>query len=108
MPDHWPIVAAEDVNKVMGPPGTCFYCQEPVGSPHGRECVTVTRTIRVRYSFELEVEVPHFWDKDEIEAHRNDSSWCASNAVDEMRKYAGGRCLCEIFEAQYLDEVTDA
>lgn len=50
---------------------------------------------------EYEVEVPAHWDQNTIEFHRNDGTWCASNAVEELAELVAqleekgeGGCIC--------------
>jgi hypothetical protein len=54
-----------------------------------------TRTVIVRMTVEYPVEVPADWDSHMIEFHRNDSSWCASNALNELEELYG----CENFDS---------
>lgn len=97
--------------RPAGPPDSCFYCGAKVGDEHGAECVVPKRRVRVRFSFEVEWAVPESWDKDMIEFHMNESSWCADNAAHYLVNectYTGegeSRCLCRSFEGEYLGEV---
>ena len=117
----WPLVDPNDDGiRPAGAPDKCFYCRQKVGTPHGRDCVTVSKRVRVRYTIELEIDVPYSWDQEMIEFQRNESSWCASNCVDDITEYieaierdvpgTDGRltegCLCEGFKCEYLG-VTD-
>lgn len=63
----------------------CFYCYEPVGGTHLPTCVLVSKKVRVRLVVEYEVDVPNSWGKGNIEFHRNEGSWCANNALDELQ-----------------------
>ena len=98
----------------VGGPGTrqdpeqCLYCKQVAGQPHGRECVVVEKRAKVRYSFELEIGVPHSWGQHEIEFHRNDGSWCADNALTELHRLANQQgCLCNNFHCEFLEVVDD-
>lgn len=115
----WPTVAVNDDGiRPAGGPGECYYCGEMVGQPHGRECVVVKKRVKVRYSFTIEVDIPHFWDKDDFEFHRNEGSWCANNAIAEIQAMIPtetiesplgnvemGPCLCPRFEAKFLKTI---
>lgn len=93
-------------NEMNGHRTTCFYCGEPEGKPHKFKCVCNTRTIKVRYSWETEREVPAFWEDHTIDYHMNESSWCADNALEELiKKYADdhGPCSCGAFSAEILE-----
>ena len=93
--------------------GTCFYCQVPIGSEHRYQCVLLQRKVKLRYSFEIEVEVPHAWDPHGIWFHRNEGSWCADNALDELKRLTeipegeecspSGGCLCNIFKCEVME-----
>ncbi len=76
----------------------CFYCKQMIGSAHKAECVLVKKKVVVRLIMEYEVSVPADWAPDQIEFHRNESSWCADNLVDELAALAesqdGNGCLC--------------
>jgi hypothetical protein len=46
-----------------------------------------------------DVDVPVSWSKEQVRIHRNQSSWCANNALDELEqieKKLGrtGQCFC--------------
>lgn len=104
----WPLVVADDDGiRAAGRPDRCFYCGGQVGQPHGPDCVCVTKRVQLRYSFILDVDVPHGWDEDHILLYRNDSSWCADNALDELEASTGDvDCLCPRFEC-FLESVVD-
>lgn len=88
--------------RPAGKPDECFYCRQKIGSPHNTECVMVTKRVRVRYSFEIEIDVPHCWGVVALEYHRNDGTWCANNALDELAKIP---CLCPVFKCEHLADV---
>lgn len=101
----------------------CFYCRVPVGSDHDlSQCVLVKRRVVVRMeiesmglSHEYEIEVPAGWSADDIEFHRNYSSWCASNALEELPDEIldrmdgadddGGPCLCGVAHFSFVRDV---
>lgn len=102
----------------------CFYCHSPVGGVHGAECVLVHRRVVVRLeakrlgvSHEYEIDVPAHWDDYDIEFHRNDSSWCANNALRELPPEIVARlgrpdapddetpCLCSDVTFAYVSDV---
>lgn len=100
----WPLVDAKDDGiRPAGPPDECFYCRRKVGEPHGAECVIVTKRVRVRYIFEIDIDVPHFWDEHTLLFHRNDSTWCADNAIAQIEDSAPEPgCLCNAFTCEYV------
>lgn len=107
----WPIVLPDDNRmRPAGPDDECMYCRQKTGQPHRNKCVSVLRRVRMRYEFEIEIAVPAFWTTHDIEFHRNDSSWCAGNAVDDIEKCRNqrennGGCLCGTFKATFISDV---
>lgn len=99
------VLVDDDGIRPAGQPDECFYCNQKVGQPHKQDCVILNRKVKVRYSYEIEIEVPHFWDKETIEFHRNDSSWCADNSLDDIEEYSKSRggCLCGCFSAEVIE-----
>jgi len=85
--------------------GCCFHCRQRVGTTHEADCVLIKKKAIVRAVIEYEVNVPHFWSKEDIEFHRNESSWCSSNLLNELRIYIDKeeRCLCSITKFQCLE-----
>ncbi len=79
-----------------------------MGEEHAQNCVCRKRTVVVEYKFTVCLEFPvDFSDKD-IEFNRNDSTWCANNALMELDNTCeAGRCLCPRFEAKYIREATE-
>lgn len=58
------------------------------------------KTVIVRMTVEYPVDVPSDWEKYDIEFHRNEGSWCASNAIDELQEL--GDCICSYTEFAYV------
>jgi len=62
MTQHFPLVVPGDHGiRPAGKPDECFYCSQRIGVPHKPDCVMVTKRVRVRYSFDIEIDVPHHW-----------------------------------------------
>ena len=110
---RWPQVDQNDGGiRPAGAPDACFYCGQRVGQPHGPECVCVTKRVKLRYTFEIEVDVPHAWGQHQIEFHRNEGSWCANNAISDIEAFSGflesvGHCLCVCFRCEYVGLVNE-
>lgn len=120
----WPVVLPDDDGiRPAGDPHRCFYCRQEVGEPHGRECVTVLS--KTRYGVFLNDdrvgtwrrEDPCSWTTHDREFHKNESSWCADNAMDEIEWMSDGLkarveaaigegCACSAIEFR-VDEVED-
>lgn len=95
--------------RPAGLPTKCFYCDAVRGEVHKEGCVIRRRTVVVKFSVELVVDVPEDWDTDAIEFRYNDSSWCANNlflphVMERVDKE--GRCLCDFAEAEFIREAT--
>lgn len=94
--------------EAMRPAATareCFYCHQKIGDQHKVDCVLIKKKVRIRMVIEYEIEVPNDWDKAQIEFQRNEGSWCANNALGELRRAfdaEGVPCLCGVAEFEYL------
>lgn len=85
----------------------CFYCQQPIGAEHKDDCVLLRKKVKVRMTVEYEVSVPAHWQKSDVEFHRNDGSWCADNALDELKKLSESEgCLCHAASFEYLGDAS--
>lgn len=85
----------------------CFYCKRKVGEKHGDTCVLVRKKVTVRATITYQVVVPASWEKDDVEFHRNESSWCADNMISDLDKFLGEtECLCRHTRHQYVDDAT--
>lgn len=91
VPGAWPAVLPDDDGiRPAGPPDRCFYCGRRVGAPHAADCVTVYQSVRydvlvggaVVGTYDL--MEPHAWDDGIMTLVRNDGSWCADDALDEI------------------------
>jgi hypothetical protein len=78
--------------------------------------VSEYKKVRIRMTVEYDVEYPVDFDADMIDFHRNDSSWCANNAIRELHQVAdelkdvfdspnSEECLCRAVEFEYLHDV---
>ncbi|MCK9570948.1 hypothetical protein M0R72_18510 [Candidatus Pacearchaeota archaeon] len=104
----WPLVDEHDDGiRPAGNPDECFYCNKKIGTPHGKDCVCVTKRVKVEYRFEIEIDIPHHWEAEDFEFHRNHGSWCADNAAGDIERFVGDGCACECFEAKYIETVDD-
>lgn len=85
----------------------CFYCHQEISAEHADDCALINRKVRVKMTAEYEIEVPAHWDKEMIEFQRNDSSWCVSNAINELEELFGrddGPCMCDIARFEFVGE----
>ena len=100
------LVTKDNGPRPAGKPGECFYCNQPLGSEHRKDCVSRRRTIVVRYSIEVTICVPEIWDEATINFHRNDSPWCADNVITELQRSPENRRLCDVTKAEFVREAT--
>jgi len=114
-PPTLPVMSDDPGIRPAGKPDQCFYCGRKVGESHKQDCVILKRAVKVRYTFEIEIDMPFAWDAGMIDFHRNDSSWCASNAVGDIEKFmerqeasCGSTCICNNFKSEYLGETDGA
>jgi hypothetical protein len=89
--ESWPrVLPNDDGIRPAGRNGECFYCHQKIGQPHDETCVTVQ--CLVLYSVwangkqvgTYKSHEPWHWDSYDMESARNESSWCASNAIDDI------------------------
>lgn len=58
------------------------------------------KTVNIKWTINLPVEVPDDWDNDLINFHFNESSWCCDNLIDLLEKYSEEHgCICGICKA---------
>lgn len=100
-------IVNENATRPAGRNDECFYCQRKLGEEHKEDCVIRKRTIVLKYSFEVVVEIPEDWDQHQIEFHRNESSWCANNAIQDLKKRKENVCYCNGFTCEYLREADE-
>lgn len=95
--------------RPSGKPNECFYCGAKVGEQHKKNCVIRSRTVNIDFTIHVVMDVPEFWDESQINCHYNYSSWCASNLLSMLdTREETGRCLCNITDAKYMGEATEA
>jgi hypothetical protein len=103
--DNWKV--DEYSIRPAGDPNKCFYCDTPRGGEHKADCVIRSRTVVVKMTAQYVVQVPEYWDADQIEFHRNEGSWCASNGIAELEQMEGRvGCLCGSIEYAYVREAS--
>ena len=78
-----------------------------VGEQHKPNCVIRKKTIVTRITIDFVDSVPENWDKDVIDFHYNDSSWCASNILNMLEERNNFRCLCDVASFEYLRDATE-
>ena len=100
--ENWPV--GDFGVRPAGPPDECIYCGAKVGTPHSIICVIRERSVVVRATIEYTVLVPEYWEASNIEFHRNESSWCVNNMLDELDALPD--CLCGRVEFEYVREAS--
>lgn len=87
----------------------CFYCHEDVGGKHLETCVLINKRVQLKMTINYPAQVPASWDKDQINFHRNDSSWCSDNALDELQDLTDDdNCLCRYTAFEWISDIGDA
>lgn len=83
----------------------CFYCGQLIGLEHKADCVLRRKKVKIKLTAEYEIDVPNNWDKNQIEFHRNEGSWCSTNIINELQDISdNGGCLCGIVRSEYLSD----
>ena len=86
----------------------CFYCEAPIGGEHRDTCVLVQKVAKVKVTVWVPHKVPAHWDARQVEYHMNETSWCASNILNDIEaEEKADRCMCALgarFEVEELGE----
>jgi len=79
-----------------------------LGEPHAEDCACRSRTVVVRAIIEYTVSVPADQTPESIGFCRNESSWCASNLLDEIDAIDSvkGNCLRQFTRFEYVREAS--
>jgi len=73
----------------------CSYCRAPVGHSHFGDCVHRIKTVVLRASFLLTVQVPEDSSDETILSFYNDSSHCSDNELRQFQKLVeADGCAC--------------
>jgi hypothetical protein len=92
----WPVVMPNDDGiRPAGKQDECFYCNRKIGQPHKQNCVVVKKIVEYQVFYKGRLykgrlvgtftrEDPYFWTPADCEFHKNESSWCADNALNEI------------------------
>lgn len=90
-------------------PRHCVQCCALLGEEHEPNCIFRKRTVVIKLEVEYVVDVPDSWEEDDIDFHRNESSWCSDNGIEEiqdMLKRTKG-CLCGKCSWSYVREANE-
>lgn len=110
------VVTPRNGPRPAGPSDQCFYCQQALGGEHKADCVLRRKTVVVRAIMEYTIDVPESWDKDNIEFHRNDSSWCKGNGLAEIAamkrrmdadESGDADCGCSILRYEFVRDANE-
>lgn len=95
--------------KATKPEGglNCCWCKEKVGKPHKETCPCIRKKIKLRVTIEYKTDTDASFNREEIEFLRNEGTWCASNALDEIHKSLAGECLCGKAKFEYLGDTSE-
>lgn len=96
-------IVTKEATRPNGNKTACFYCRQPIGTEHHATCVLIKKKVQVQVTFLREMEVPAHWEKDDMEYHWNDSSWCVNNLFRDIGEHIGGEsCMCPFTEIIYM------
>lgn len=102
------LVTQENGIRPAGPQNQCLYCKCELGQPHANDCVCRRKTVLVRASFEVLMEVPSDWDAAMMESYWNDGSYCIDNVLDNIRaQSARVGCSCDFAEMRVIRDAED-
>lgn len=90
--------------------GTCFYCSQPLGTKHNPNCIIVSKTITVRLTLDVVIEVPRTWGKEQVEFARNENSWCVNNMMRELQTWfddTNNSCACGSAQIDFVRDATE-
>lgn len=93
----------DDGVRPAGPSTHCFYCDVLKGG-HDDSCVLVKRTVVLSMTVEYVVDLPRSWTVEDIEFHRNESTYCKDNEVDYISRMRN--CLCCRGTIKFVREAT--
>ncbi len=105
--NNWEVT--EDSIRPAGNKDECFYCHSKIGEQHKPDCVIRNRTVLVKVSFEVLLDVPESWDSNSIEfMYSGEGSYCGDNVLDILERQAErAGCLCDVIETKYIREATE-
>lgn len=111
--------------RPSGKPGECFYCQMPISALHKPDCVIVSKSVVVKITMEVVIDVPRDWGASNVNFKLNKSSWCASNIIEDLHDWkersdtegerrvmeqgffgSMAQCLCQTFEGEFVRDAT--
>jgi hypothetical protein len=94
--------------RPAGQPDRCYYCRVSVGESHAHGCVMRRRSVVLRTTIEYVVMIPEDWTPEQVRVHRNETSWCANNLLDDMSRIRDSACLCDFTYTSFVREATAA
>lgn len=103
------LVTPEHGPRPAGRPDECFYCGRPVGAEHADACVLRRKLVFVDVTIAVGVAVPASWDRERIEAHYNEGTWCSDNILEDLAEAVpendeAGPCSCRSMHITYRGE----
>ena len=102
------IVTKDATRPAIGYMNECYICGAVLGEEHKQGCVFRKRTIIIEVKINLLVSVPEDWDTEMVEFHFNESSYCSSNLIDELKSLRKRvNCICPFTEITFVREATE-
>lgn len=108
-------VTAENGPRPAGRDDECFYCHQPIGMNHAPDCVCRKRTIKLKLTTEVVIDVPEYWDESNINFYYNESSHCTDNVLHRLVKRYGldtdelseHECSCFVSNIEFVGEADE-
>lgn len=100
-------VVTEKAMRPASPERRCFYCHQAIGDFHKDGCVLISKWVTVKATITMDIEVPSWWDKHDVEFHRNEGTWCGSNMTGDIERYQDYKqklCICDEVEYEYIKD----
>ena len=99
----------ENAKRPASDEEACFYCRSPIGDYHKEDCVLVRKKVMIKMTVGYEVVVPACWTKEDVEYSRNDGTWCANNALYELKEMTekNKTCMCHYANFEYIEDTCD-
>ena len=99
-------VVTEKAMRPASPERRCFYCHQAIGDFHKDSCVLISKWAKVEIKMTIDIEVPSWWGKHDVEFNRNEGTSCAGNVVGDIERFQDkvGYCLCGEVEYKYIED----
>lgn len=81
-------IVTENAMRPASTARQCFYCQQPIGLPHGPKCVLVTRRVHVKAVVEFDKDFPAHWDAAALDFYMHENGGI-QGLIDAVSQFEG-------------------